>query len=162
MIKNYFKIAFRNIIRHKTYSFINISGLAIGICCCLLIILFVVDELSYDKYHEKGDRIFRVTNGFSSGNQSRVMAATSYRLADALKTDFPELESVVRLNNTSWRFEYNDNEFQENRVFIADPEIFNVFSFRLITGNTDEVLISPLQRLSLKEWLKNILPEKTQ
>lgn len=130
-------------IRHKAYSFINITGLAIGICCCLLIFLFVVDELSYDKYHEKGDRIIRMTFGFSSGNQGRFMAPTSYRLADALKTDFPELESVVRIDNNSWRIKYKENEFRENRVFIADPEIFNVFSFKLITGNADEVLLSP-------------------
>ena len=92
MIKNYLKIAFRNIKKHKAYSFINISGLAIGIACCLFIILFVQDELSYDSYHEKADRIYRLVDSLDApGELSMHFALSSAPFAPTLKNDFPEV-----------------------------------------------------------------------
>ena len=78
MLKNYLKITFRNFLKHKGYSFINVFGLAVGIACCLLILLFVVDELSYDKYHEKADRIYRAgLFGFIGGNEFNGVVTAS-------------------------------------------------------------------------------------
>ena len=98
MFTNYLKIAFRNIKKYKSYSFINIAGLAIGLACCVLIILFIQDELSFDGYHDKGARIYRLVDSFDvEGGLSRHFALSSAPFAPALKRDFPEVEDAVRI-----------------------------------------------------------------
>ena len=98
MFTNQLKLAFRNIFRQKFYSFINIFGLAIGLAICLLILLFIKDELSYDKHHAKGDRIYRACMqwGLAKGDET-LFPITPYRLQPALKLDVPEMEEVVRI-----------------------------------------------------------------
>src|SRR5690349_14862711 len=97
MLKNYIRIAVRNLLRHKVYSAINIFGLAIGIAACLLIFLYVQHELSYDSQFKKSDRIFRVANDINLQGQTDKFALTPLGLAPALKQDYPELEEAVRL-----------------------------------------------------------------
>ena len=99
MLRNYLLIALRNIYRQKGYSLINISGLAIGIMSCLLIIMYVSDELSYDRFHERGDRIYRLFFRYTSPNgESFNHAIGPYRLADELSARFPEIEEAARLS----------------------------------------------------------------
>lgn len=143
MLINYLKVAFRNLIRQKVYSVINILGLAIGLGVCLLILLFVKDELSYDKYHANADRIYRVITQWDLSNKKTQSPMNSYRLAPALKTDFPEFEEVVRLSPTGGIIAYEEEEYQEDEMYFADENIFELFDFELLIGQTDRVLKEP-------------------
>lgn len=143
MLFNYLKVAFRNLLRQKGYSVINILGLAIGLGVCLLILLFVKDELSFDKHHANADRIYRVVTDWNPGSKNSQFPMNSYRLAPALKTDFPELERVVRLSPTGGIVTYEDKEYQEEEMFFADEDIFELFDFELLNGQTDKVLVEP-------------------
>ena len=140
MIRNFFKIAFRNIVKHKGISFINIFGLAIGMACCILIMLFVRDELSYDKYHKDSDRIYRVVKDFVNDDGSRLPDATTPpALATAMKAELPEVEQVTRVFpnwGTQYLFQYGDKRFNEERVYRIDSNFFDVFTFPFVKGNS--------------------------
>src|SRR5882762_244504 len=97
MLRSYLKIAFRNLTRNKVFSFINIFGLAAGLATCLLIMLYIFDESSYDKHHKNGDRIFRIASVSATGGKGETWAAAAAPLAGALKNDLPEVEQVTRL-----------------------------------------------------------------
>ena len=101
MVRNYFKIALRSIKRHKGYSFLNISGLAIGLACCILILLYVLDEMSFDRSHKLGDRIFRVAAVQTKNGESTPSALTSAPLASSLKQDIPEIKEAACFNHTA-------------------------------------------------------------
>ncbi len=139
MIRNYLKIALRNIIKHKLHSLINILGLAIAIACCLLLVLFILHELSYDSFHKNGDRIFRVNSSFLRENSTQIQAKTPAPLATALKEEFPEVEYAARFLFPEYTVKYQDNIFTEKTTF-TDPDFLKMFSFNLLMGNPDEVL----------------------
>lgn len=136
MIANYLKVGFRNILRYKVYSSINLFGLAIGMAASLLIFLYLADELSYDHFQKDSDRIFRIgSSGRFQGNEFNY-AVSSPPIADALSQNVPEIESVVRL--FWWRMmpmRYGDKSFVEKRTFVADSNFFQFFSFPLISGD---------------------------
>lgn len=143
MLKNYFKIAFRNISKHKGYSFINISGLAIGIACCLLILIFVRHELSYDRFHERADRIVRIS--MESGNDK--LAVTPSMVAPSLGQISPDVVRWVRLYEPT-RYSpaiisAGENKFQEDHFMYADSSFFSIFSFDFIAGNPQTALKNP-------------------
>jgi putative ABC transport system permease protein len=148
MFKNYLTVALRNLMRHKVYSFINMAGLAIGMTCCLLIFLYVRYERSYDRYHDKADRIWRVTtelvfeNGFNR-------ATTPAPLGPAMTADFQEVESVARFMKAhdiadKILVSRGPSTFYEDKWFFADPSVFNVFSFPLLRGDPKTALQAPL------------------
>jgi putative ABC transport system permease protein len=143
MFKNYFKVALRNIKRHKAYSFINISGLAIGMVCCFLIALFIIDELNFDRHHKKADRIYRV--GIDQRPKKNRSAWTSPPMAQALKNDFSEIEEITRLclweRNTLVL--YKDKQFLEKRIIGADSTVFDVFTIPFIQGDPKTALKRP-------------------
>jgi len=145
MLKNYMKIALRNFFKHKGFSFINVFGLAVGIACCLLILLFVVDELSYDKYHEKADRIYRAgLYGFIGGNEFNGVVTAS-PMAQTLVEEYPEVEAATRARNFGFPvFRYADKVFSEERVFWVDPGFFDVFTVPFIQGDQTTALNEPL------------------
>ena len=133
MFKNYFKTTLRNILRHKGYSFINIAGLAIGMACCLLIFMFVNDELSYDSYHENADRIYRITMYLKYGGREFNAAVVSAPMAKTMLNDYPEVEEAVRFRNRgSYIIKYGENSFKERRFVFSDPTFFKVFSIPLL------------------------------
>jgi len=144
MFKNYLKIAFRNLIKHKAFSVINISGLAIGMACCFLIIIFVQDELSYDRFHERADRIYRIS---SEENRRGVIA--NYPLVfsgipPVLQNNYSEVLDYVRFDpreNVLIRSE--DKEFYEGRLFYTDASVFDVFTFPLVKGDPESALREP-------------------
>ncbi|WP_026967502.1 ABC transporter permease [Algoriphagus terrigena] len=148
MWKNYLKIAYRNLLKKKVYSFINILGLGVGMACCLLIFMFVQDELSYDNYHENGDRIYQVTHGSRSPEGVTEGAEAqpfwvwgNAPVGPALKLDFPEVENVVQFSGRSdILFTVGDNITQEDGVFFMDSTVFDVFSWELIEGNPKTAL----------------------
>src|SRR5258708_25163613 len=151
MFKNYFKLAWRNLIKKKAYSIINIFGLGLGIACCFLIFMFVQDELSYDHYHKNRDRIYRVIHGSKSEKKSEESAKANpfwvwgnAPIGPALSHDFPEIEKVVQFYGRSdIMLSYEDKLYQEDGVFFMDSTAFDVFSWELLRGNPKTVLAAP-------------------
>jgi putative ABC transport system permease protein len=148
MLKNYIKIAFRNLLNNKTYSLINISGLAIGIACFILIYLFVKDELSYDQHHSKADRIYRLTEKIDmEGQGGEFSSSNPFPVMKAMLTDYPEyIEEGVRLFNfqqPSLTLEFGDNKFNERHIYFADSTFFKIFDFPLKTGDKNTALANP-------------------
>jgi len=144
MFNNYVKIALRNIIKHKGISFLNILGLAIGIACSILILVFVIHEVSYDKHFEKSDRIYRIAVraliGDTKIHQTYSSAITFLRLLE----EFPEIETGVKFLNLSGApVSYTEQIFFENHFYAVDSTFFDVFSIPLIRGNTADVLTEP-------------------
>ncbi len=145
MLNNYMKLAFRNIKKYKCYSFINIAGLAVGMACCILIILFVQDELNYDRHHEKADRIYRLVDGLDvSESSSRYFALSSAPFAPTLQKEFPEVEDAVRFFLGRRRMvSYGEKIYYEEGLFFADASLFRIFTIPMIKGNPETVLTSP-------------------
>lgn len=143
MIRNYFKIALRNLTRFKGYSFINIIGLAVGLACVMLILLWVHGELSFDSHHENASRIYRVVVQFEQ--EGRSGAYTPPPLAAALKKDFPEVQQVTRLS--PWVFNcvvrHGDKTFLEKNIKGSDGSIFDVFTIPFVQGNPRTALSKP-------------------
>ncbi|MDA3813950.1 MAG: ABC transporter permease [Candidatus Cloacimonetes bacterium] len=143
MLKNYFKVAFRNIVRHKAFSFINITGLAIGLICFILIMMWIQDEMSFDNFHQDADRIFITGLDYKIGNQEGRGIKCNPPLAPAMMAEIPEIESATRfLHAVNKLVTYKDNDinFLENGIFYADSTIFNVFTIPLITGDPTDLL----------------------
>ncbi|MBS1528040.1 MAG: ABC transporter permease, partial [Bacteroidetes bacterium] len=145
MFKNYFKTAFRNLWKNKGFAFINLFGLTIGLCSCLLIGVYILHELSYDKFEEKGDRIARVIMAykFDGGTEFKKGNFTSARVAPVFKQTFPEIEDAVRMTKTSRVVHYEDKLIDEKSFIYADPSFFKIFSFKLLRGNAETALNGP-------------------
>lgn len=148
MLRNYLKIAFRNLLRHKSFTFINILGLAIGLACCLAIVLFILDEFRYDRFNTKADRTYRVVSNIKMAEGREVdMARTPPAFGPSLKANFPEVENAVRVfslgNGGEVLVSFKDKKFMEPDVLFADSTFFNVFSFPLTQGNPARVLAEP-------------------
>lgn len=151
MYKNYFKIAWRNLIKKKAYSVINIFGLGLGIACCVLIFMFVQDELSYDNYHEKGERIYRVIHGEATTTDPKngtfsdpPWVWNNAPIGPALKNNFPEIEKVVQFSGRAdILLTYEDKLYQEDGIFFMDSTAFDVFSWKLLKGNPKTALAAP-------------------
>jgi putative ABC transport system permease protein len=148
MLKNYFTVAFRNLLRYKTYSLINIFGLAIGMTCCMLIVLFVQHELSYDQVHSKADRIYRVLRETrSDAGEVTIQAGTSGPLGPALMEEFPEIQTTVRVcgyGDYTWA-RYKDKQYKHplKSCLMVDPNVLEVFDFPLIRGDRSVALQAP-------------------
>ncbi len=143
MYRNYLTVAFRHLNRQKGYSAINVMSLALGIACALLILLYIRDELSYDRYHEKADRIYRVISEERGGDQAARTVRT-VRTAEVMtptvkfmREDFPEVEDMVRFvpPGNAWMIKYGDRGFYERNFYLADSSVFNVFDVPLIAGD---------------------------
>ena len=150
MLKNYVKIAYRNLLRHKGYAVINVCGLALGIACCLLIGLYVQDELSFDRFHERGERIYRVNQHVTRADVGdETWAWTGGGLGEDLEADFAHVEAVVRFTQRAGIVRYEREgagdvrSFREEDVLFTDPEVFDVFTFPLVRGNPETALQDP-------------------
>lgn len=145
MFQNYFKVALRNILKYKFFSAINILGMTIGLTACLMIILYVVDELSFDKFHKDADRIYQVGLHGKLGGQDISVANTCPPLAAALASDVPEVESSTRI--AAWfgqpSVKFEEKSFAEEKVYFADSNFFDFFSFRLLEGDPSTALLEP-------------------
>ena len=144
IFKNYLKIAFRNFIRHKLFSFINVFGLAIGLSICMIIGLWVQRELSYDCFHKNAHRIYRIERELFRDNLYSRWPITSGLYKDALVSDYPEIESAVRF----WRREFSikdHNDFvHRQRLWAVDNAIFTIFDFDLERGDPKTALVEPM------------------
>jgi putative ABC transport system permease protein len=144
MFKNYLTVALRNVRRHKGFSVINIAGLAVGMAASILIAIFVLHELSFDRYHEKADRIFRVVTQFDPGGEKRG-AYTVPPMAQAMLDDLSEVEQAARLSlwPRNYLVRYEDTLFLEKGIIFADASIFDVFTIPFILGNPGTALLDP-------------------
>jgi len=155
MFKNYLKIAIRNIRKHKGYSFINIVGLAIGMACCILIILYIAHELSYDRFHENADRIYRMGIDAKMGGSPILAPLSNAPSPLVLKQDYPEVLDAVRIRPTfpvlKNLVKYEDKQFYEEGVLYVDNSFFNVFTFPMIKGNPKTALKTAYSVVLTKE-----------
>ncbi len=149
MFFNYLKTAFRNLKQNKNFAFMNVLGLTIGITSCLLIFMVVQFELSFDNYHKKKDRIYRVVTKFNRAGVIDWASGVSRPVAEALRRDFPQLESVAAIDNAdSWLMSVtNDNgqskKFENDIVLYAEPQLFNVLDVKWLTGDPEKALSEP-------------------
>jgi len=144
MLKNYVKIAIRNLLRHRGYSAINIFGLSIGIACSVLIALFVMDDLSFDDYHDNANQIFRVAARGQIGNTKIAQVWTPALLPRTLIKEYPEIIQAISVNKSGpVPVTYNESVIFEKRVFFADSSFFNVFTFPFKKGNPTTALSEP-------------------
>lgn len=163
MIKNYFRIAFRSLRKHLSYSLINVFGLSLGLATCLLLVTWIKHELSYDKFHEKADHIYRGCLEYSFGGQTSKTPVSPTALLPAMKKNFAEVETGVRIYNASasngFILRHDDKLFQERGFTYADSTFFRVFSFSLLKGNPDKALTEPnsviLTRSMAKKYFDN-------
>ncbi|MEO5890553.1 MAG: ABC transporter permease [Ferruginibacter sp.] len=153
MLKNYFKIAFRNLSRHKVYAGINIFGLAFGLAAFWIIALYIADEVSYDRYNTNASRICRVVQHARWGENDMYEAPTSAPFAGALKAEFPEIQEATRIiAEGGGTISYNDKKFMAGDIFFADNNIFQVFTFPFLYGDPATALSAP-QAIVISETL---------
>ncbi len=146
MIKNYLKVSFRSLLKHKGYAFINILGLAVGIAASVLIFLYITHEMGYDKFHEKADRTFRITADWSNKGDSRIhQLGTPYILAQTIRDKYPQVEAITQISGPLGDviLRYRDTAFKETDAFCAEPSFFDVFSFPLLQGDPETSLEDP-------------------
>jgi putative ABC transport system permease protein len=144
MYRNYLNVAFRSLLRNKFYSLLNISGLAIGIACCILIMLFVTDELSYDKHFEKADRIHRLTMSGALNGSSFDLAVVGPSVGKAMLDDYPEVVEYGRFRGNGSPFiRYGENVFKEENFVWADHSILSIFDMNLVLGDPETALVNP-------------------
>lgn len=143
MIKNYLKTALRNLRKNRLYSAINISGLMVGLTACLLIGVYITNELSYDKFHANKDRIVRATMEYSNSGTVSAAATTGTKTGPQFKRTFPAVEEYVRTYIGTRVIKKDEKIFEETRFLYADDAFFKVFSFPLLKGNASDVLNAP-------------------
>jgi len=148
MLKNYIKVALRNMKRQKGYSLINILGLAIGLACCLLILVYVQYERSYDRYHKNADHIYRVVEELNFFGEKNHMAITPAPFAPAMKNEFPEVKEAVRFMKGNFSegkvlVTHGTDNYYEDKWFFADHSVFEIFTFPLIKGDAKSALKEP-------------------
>lgn len=145
MLKNYVKVAWRNLVKQKTFSFINITGLAIGLSCFLLISLYVINELSYDRFYPNADRIYRINSEIRFGGADMHTAATSDMMGQLLKKDYPQIENYTRVYtyNGDKLIRKGNDYIDETKVANVDSTFFDVFRLPVIEGNIEHALDEP-------------------
>lgn len=147
MNRNYFKIGFRNLLKHKGYTTINLSGLAVGIAICMLIVLFIQHELSYDSFHPKGDLIYRMVLDRKYPGRSTSYSIIPSSYSAAVKQECPEVEESVRVFNFlgggSLQYRYGDKVFEEYKVLQVDSTFFKIFAHEFVAGDSQSALFNP-------------------
>lgn len=144
MLRNLLKIAIRNIVKDKTYSAINILGLTIGITCSLFLLMYILHELSYDRYHKNAENIYRVVSDIREPDNAFVWAVAQIPLADELRDNYPEVINAVRFFQTGRTLYKNgDNQFYEEDFYLADSTVFDMFSYDFIAGDPNTALDNP-------------------
>lgn len=144
MLRNYLKIAWRSLWKHTGFSLINVTGVAVGLACFLLIALYVRDELRYDHFHQHADNLYRLTRTFvTDGKPSVQLAQAAPPFGPLIQQDFPAAEQVVRLLDNNGLLRYGEHAFDEQDIFFAEANLFKVFSVDVVSGNPDQALVNP-------------------
>jgi putative ABC transport system permease protein len=144
MLKNLFKTAVRHMLKHFGYSVLNILGLTIGISSALFLIIYVTDEVSYDRYHEKSARIYRVSSDITETDDHFTWVVAQIPFGPQVVQDYPEVQSFVRfINMPRALYKYEDKEFNEENFYYADSTLFDIFSYKVIRGDVRRALLEP-------------------
>jgi putative ABC transport system permease protein len=157
MLRNHLKIAWRNLMKYKFISFINLFGLTVGLTCCLLILTYILNELSYDKYNKNADNVYRITRTFYNGNGDATLNLSTVAppFGYYLPTDFPEIQKMTRLlNNGTTPLRYKDKLINERNVYFADENLFDVFTVNVLKGNPKTALNDPFSVMLTEETAK--------
>ncbi|EMR02751.1 ABC transporter permease [Cesiribacter andamanensis] len=158
MIRNYLKIALRNLLKYKFISFINLFGLTVGLSCCLLILGYILHELSYDRYHRKANNIYRVERTFinpESGLPSLVLGTVAPPVGPLLENDFEEIRKLTRLLPTGlMTLRYKDKLFNEQNIYCADEHFFDVFDVEVVQGHAPTALSNPFSLMLSEEMAR--------
>lgn len=168
MFKSMIKLAWRNAIRQKQFTTLNLLGLTIGISTCIMIGFYIHDEVTYDAFHEKGERIYRVNQPFIWGDWDKMMASTGPNVATALREDAPAFEAITRilslgsLTVTASNNGDRSNAFKEDRIYAVEENFFDVFSFELKAGNPTAALADPKSILLTEKTLKRYFGENAR
>lgn len=170
MLRHYFQIALRNLLKRKFYTLINVAGLAIGMTCCILISIYLYHERSYDQYHTKRERIYRLVQTFRSVEQGTTPGAPSPQdyqvwgcapVGPALQTDFPQIEKVVQfMSPASLLLQYGDKRFQQENLLFMDSTAFDVFSWKMIYGDPHTALTAPYSIVLTKAVAQKLFGNK--
>ena len=142
MLKHYLTVAFRHILRHTVYSVINIAGLAVGMACTVLILMWVQHEFSFDHYHENVDKIYRLASNWDLGKWQGLYAISNHAVGPTMQKDYPEIVKTCRFRPipSGAVTQYKNKKFREEEIFYADNSVFDIFSFPLLKGKPSEVL----------------------
>ncbi|GAB1445569.1 MAG: ABC transporter permease [Cyclobacteriaceae bacterium] len=169
MISNYLKVAFRSIFRNRLTAFINIAGLALAMACALLIYLYITDEISYDKYNSKADRIYRITRDFKSpdGSVNLHLGNVAPPIGPLLKNDYGEIEVLARTINFGLVIGLEENgelvkNFTENFLFVAEPAIFKIFDIKVKSGDPEKALDRPFTVMLSESAAKRYFDDETK
>ena len=170
MFRHYLGIAWRQLLKRKFYSFINITGLAVGMLCCIVIAVYIRYELSYDQYHEKKDRIYRVVQAFRDVQPGVALTPPSPRdyqvwgcapVGPALQADFPQVEKIVRfMSPNSLLLQYGDTRIQQDNLLCMDSSAFDVFSWKMLTGDPHKALVDPYSIVLTKTVAQKFFGDK--
>ncbi len=161
MLKNYVKTAWRNLMKHKTFSFINIAGLSIGIAVCFIIMMYVQNELSFDRFNKNADRIVRVVFKADINGGKIFEANVMPPVAQAMKNDYPEVQDATRLQQAGTpKVTYKDKSFKDDEMAFVDPNFFNIFTLPLIEGDAKTALQQPNTIIISKEIAKKYFGEE--
>ncbi|MEL6849689.1 MAG: ABC transporter permease, partial [Bacteroidota bacterium] len=157
---NYLKIAFRNLLKNKAFAGINILGLAMGLACCLLIVTYILDAVSYDSHHKDGDHIYRVGTEFTFGENATKTGSTPSPLARAIKEDFPEVLESARLVQApqveKYLIRYEEEAFYETSGMHVDSTYFQVLTYRFLEGDAKHCLDAPFQAVISDEMSRKL------
>ncbi len=158
MLTNYFKITWRNLMKHKFISGINLFGLTVGLACCLLILAYIINELSFDKYNKNAENVYRVERTFlnpETGDLSLELGSIAPPFAPYLLNDFKEIKKLTRfLSSGNTTFKYEDKMFYENDVYFADENLFEVIKVEVVKGNPAKALNEPFSVMLTEELAK--------
>ncbi len=144
MLKNLLTISFRSLLKDKAYSIINILGLTIGITCSLFLLMYILDEFSYDRYHKNANNIYRIVSNIKEPDNAFTWSATQMPLRDELRDNYPEVVNAVRfaqMNNNVYK--KGDTQFPENDFYLADSTVFDMFSYEFISGDPNTAMDNP-------------------
>jgi putative ABC transport system permease protein len=161
MLKNYLKVALRNISRTKVFSLINITGLAIGMAGTLMILMYVANELSYENFHQNRKQIYRVSVEFGEKGKTMKFAGAMPELGPALTAEVPDVLNAVRFCRDEHAvLKYDQRKFSESNVFFADPSVFDMFTFPFLEGNKEKALQDPFSAVLTKKTAKKYFGEQ--
>lgn len=154
MLLNYLKVAIRNLIRHKTYSFINVVGLALGLACSIFILLWVQDELSYDRFYENADNIYRVEQDQYYSGESYHVTVTPFPVGPGFKSSIPEVDNAARIAYHPVLITHEENAFYEAEVVAADQSYLDIFGLDFVKGDRNTALNEPYSIVMTEEFAK--------
>jgi putative ABC transport system permease protein len=171
MLKNYFKVGYRNLVKNPAYSFINIFGLAVGFFCCLLILVYLFHEFSYDSYHRQIDQLYQLGTRVRTGEKQETQASTPAPMGPAMKREFPEIQETARLfmfslfgeSKNLFQYTQPDGQIQslyETHGFLADPSFFRLFNYDFVEGDPATALNEPNSLVLSKDIAKKIFGDQ--